>query len=423
MSYKIVIDPGHAPGNANRGPNGYFEYAGMWKLSNYLKPMLEQHGFSVNLTRTENQDPSLTARGRTVAGCDLFISQHSNAFNGSVRGVEVFYSLARPGDKMLAMAMAKAIAEHVVTPNRGAKTRESNNHKGQDHYTVILEAIRAGASHVLLVESGFHDNPLDEAFLLKDENLRALADTQAQVICEFFNVTDAHIGTPIIGPATATLNQAQDWAESKRATEVFIGLVGLYFLYAPLRGGVNPIVAYCQAAKETGYGRFGGVLDESFNNPCGLKTRQGGGCEDPSAHHRFESWDEGVKAHIDHLALYAGAEGYPLPGSPDPRHFPYLFGKCKTVESLSGNWAMTLTYGDHIVRMMNEVVNMPISEQPDETIIKSCAATVPDWQMVAFRKLVDLGVITSPEYWETRMSETVNDKDIEKPFAAPWIQF
>jgi N-acetylmuramoyl-L-alanine amidase len=37
---KVTIDPGHAPGNANRGPTGYYEYAGMWKLSNYLKNAL-----------------------------------------------------------------------------------------------------------------------------------------------------------------------------------------------------------------------------------------------------------------------------------------------------------------------------------------------------------------------------------------------
>ncbi len=27
MAIKIAIDPGHAPGNVNAGPNGYYEYA------------------------------------------------------------------------------------------------------------------------------------------------------------------------------------------------------------------------------------------------------------------------------------------------------------------------------------------------------------------------------------------------------------
>jgi N-acetylmuramoyl-L-alanine amidase len=42
LTKKIMIDPGHAPGNVNRGKNGYYEYAGMWELSLYLKAMLEK---------------------------------------------------------------------------------------------------------------------------------------------------------------------------------------------------------------------------------------------------------------------------------------------------------------------------------------------------------------------------------------------
>ncbi|SJU02468.1 Uncharacterised protein [Clostridioides difficile] len=62
-------------------------------------------------------------------------------------------------------------------------------------------------------------------------------------------------------------------------------------------------------------------MDESYNNPCGMKTSQGGSDTDPNAHQRFNSWDEGVQAHLDHLALYAGAKGYPKEGTYDPRHF------------------------------------------------------------------------------------------------------
>jgi len=60
---KVTIDPGHAPGNVNKGPTGYYEYAGMWKLSNYLKNALVRCGIDAKLSRTENEDPSLTDRG------------------------------------------------------------------------------------------------------------------------------------------------------------------------------------------------------------------------------------------------------------------------------------------------------------------------------------------------------------------------
>lgn len=157
-------------------------------------------------------------------------------------------------------------------------------------------------------------------------------------------------GTPILGPARATVEQAQAWARSRGATELFISLAPLYWEIAPQRGGVEPAGAYCQAAKETAFGRFGGVLDESFRNVCGMKTRQGGSNTDPNAHQRFASWEESVTAHCDHLALYAGAPGYPRADTPDPRHFPYLLGKARTYEELGGKWAPNPDYGRSIVR-------------------------------------------------------------------------
>ena len=48
------------------------------------------------------------------------------------------------------------------------------------------------------------------------------------------------------------------------------------------------------------------------------------------AHKRFDSWEDGISAHVDHLALYAGAAGYPKEGTLDPRHFESLFGRCPT---------------------------------------------------------------------------------------------
>ncbi|NPV72155.1 MAG: hypothetical protein HPY55_16235 [Firmicutes bacterium] len=157
-------------------------------------------------------------------------------------------------------------------------------------------------------------------------------------------------GTPILGPARATVEQAQAWARSRGATEQFVALAPLYWRLGPERGGVEPAGAYSQAAKEMAFGRFGGVVDPSFCNPCGLKTRQGGSNSDPNAHQRFASWEKGVIAHLDHLALYAGAPGYPRPDTPDPRHFPFLLGKARTYEELGGKWAPSPDYGRSIVR-------------------------------------------------------------------------
>src|SRR5690606_15184586 len=183
-----MIDPGHAPGYPNRGPTGYYEYAGMWKLSNFLKAALTRCGIQASLTRKENENPSLSARGRKAKGYDLFISEHSNAFNGTVRGVEVYYSLKRPNDKPHAEALATAVSRVMGNPSRGAKTRESTTTKGLDYYTVIRSAEAVGCPHIFLCENGFHDHPVEEAWLKQDSNLKKLAETQAEVICRILRV-------------------------------------------------------------------------------------------------------------------------------------------------------------------------------------------------------------------------------------------
>lgn len=160
--------------------------------------------------------------------------------------------------------------------------------------------------------------------------------------------------TYIVSTPRATVQQAKAWATAKGATDVFIDLADIVWDEAP-QVGVDPTVVYCQFAKETGFGKFGGILDETFMNPAGLKTPVGGSDTDHEAHQRFTSWEEGVQAQIDHLALYAGAPGYPKTFTPDPRHFPGLMGQAATVEALGGTWAINPTYGFEIVKMMMEL--------------------------------------------------------------------
>lgn len=158
----------------------------------------------------------------------------------------------------------------------------------------------------------------------------------------------------IISNSNTNVEQMKAWAIKKRANQLFVDLAPTYYNVA-VRTGIDPAVLYAQSAKETGYMKFGGVLDASFKNPCGLKITAGGDCKDPNAHKRFSTWDEGIQAQADHLALYAGQFGYPKSDSPDPRHFPYLRGSAKTVESLGGKWAPSKQYGTDLLNMVNEL--------------------------------------------------------------------
>ena len=188
---KVMIDPGHGSGSANKGLSGYYEYDGVWKISVYLKELLAEKGIRADLTKNWDQDPELYARGQKAKGYDLFISEHTNANNGAARGVEVFYDYSKPQDELFAEKLAGNIAAVMGNPNRGAKTRVyTEGGKIYNYYGIIRSASATDCKHIFLVENGFHDNPVDEAFLKFDENLKMIAQTQAETIFEIMSVKD-----------------------------------------------------------------------------------------------------------------------------------------------------------------------------------------------------------------------------------------
>lgn len=78
---KICLDAGHF-GKVNQSPvvRAYYESEMSWKLHNMLREELQRYGFEVVTTRADQKkDLGLEARGRKSAGCDLFLSIHSNA--------------------------------------------------------------------------------------------------------------------------------------------------------------------------------------------------------------------------------------------------------------------------------------------------------------------------------------------------------
>ena len=215
----------------------------------------------------------------------------------------------------------------------------------------------------------------------------------------------------IVSTVDTSLEAVEAWARSKNATETFIGLAKIYKKYAESRGGVNWVLAYVQAAKETGYGKFGGVLDESYHNPCGLKNPSGGGDYDPNAHKKFDNWEQGVIAHLDHLALYAAADGYPKTSyvdswkdealasneTYDPRHIGWfgttsgILGKAKDVLSLTGSWASDPNYGIELFRLYCDATNseyLPARsnlESPSNSeVITNGMLRIKGWALHAF---------------------------------------
>ena len=233
----------------------------------------------------------------------------------------------------------------------------------------------------------------------------------------------------IISDVDVSVESVEAWARSKNATETFVSLAKIYKQYGQARGGVNWVLAYVQAAKETGYGRFGGVLDESYHNPCGLKIPSGGDDYDPNAHKRFDNWEQGVIAHLDHLALYAGANGYPKTGyveswkdeglaaneTYDPRHIGWfgttsgILGKATNAIDLGAKWAPSSSYGVELFRLYCDAVKANYLEAKSNlespangTVISDGKLNIKGWALHAF------GIKEIKVYLEGELVGTLN---------------
>ena len=96
---------------------------------------------------------------------------------------------------------------------------------------------------------------------------------------------------------------------------------------------------------ETGYLRFGGLVQPDFHNYCGLGAMD---AEHPGE--KFETEELGVRAHIQHLQAYGTKEETRLNRELiDPRY--NWVHKTKYVEDiygLAGTWASDPLYGQKL---------------------------------------------------------------------------
>jgi hypothetical protein len=120
--------------------------------------------------------------------------------------------------------------------------------------------------------------------------------------------------------------------------------------------GIRGDIAFCQAAKETGWWRFTGLVQPEQNNYCGLGatgspatgTEDLGGADPARVSYQkdrhgafFSTPAAGVEAHIQHLYAYTSKE--PLPAGKvllDPRFVKVTRGNSPRWVDLGGKWAV-----------------------------------------------------------------------------------
>lgn len=154
--------------------------------------------------------------------------------------------------------------------------------------------------------------------------------------------------TPIVAESQVTLERAKEWAAERGAHQRFIDIADIYWKYGEITG-IRPEVLYAQAAKETGYGKYGGRVLPEQNNWAGIKTATAKG-DETYDHESFETPDDGVRAHFNHMSAYLGKE--PV-GEPHGRYHVACrtawAGTVTTVEELGNKWAPEHTYGYSLV--------------------------------------------------------------------------
>ena len=169
----------------------YYESDMSWKLHLKLKSALEARGMEVITTRTTQAgDLGLEARGKKSAGCDLFLSLHSNAAgNGVCESVDypvVFYPVSGKGIG-LAAELAECIHKTMGTLQPAQTRIRWNSAHNADYYGVIRFTAAFGVTGMIL-EHSFHTNTRMTTWLLDDENLKRLAAAEAAVLAEHYGL-------------------------------------------------------------------------------------------------------------------------------------------------------------------------------------------------------------------------------------------
>ena len=147
------------------------------------------------------------------------------------------------------------------------------------------------------------------------------------------------------GQLTATQLAAFFLSRNPDEDSAHITQFAQYYIDEAAAEGINSDVAFAQMCLETGFLKFGGLVQPDFHNYCGL-----GAMDTDHPGEIFETEELGVRAHIQHLQAYATKEETQLHKElVDPRY--NWVHKTKYIEDifgLTGTWATDPHYGEKI---------------------------------------------------------------------------
>jgi N-acetylmuramoyl-L-alanine amidase len=153
----IVVDPGHGGPDPGTIGNGIYEKHVTLPISLRLGRILQQMGYSVVYTRTEDIDLDLEPRVRLAerVNAEVFVSVHANALearSAEVSGVETYHARGSSISRQLASFVHDQVISGTGALDRGVR--------GAGFYVIKHTSMPA-----ILVETGFVTNPREAANL------------------------------------------------------------------------------------------------------------------------------------------------------------------------------------------------------------------------------------------------------------------
>lgn len=184
---RILLDAGHSPRrkvpyDGAIGPTGFLEYEATLALAEELKPLLEEQGATVILTRHGNNRKSLQERYEQALAenAHIFVSLHYNALPETVnplarpRGYSVYYNY--PHSFKLAQAVYQSFTKNVKLPDNGMIAND------------ILFIPRIPQMPSILVENAYLILPEQEEMARTEEGRHSLVQALYEGILNFYGV-------------------------------------------------------------------------------------------------------------------------------------------------------------------------------------------------------------------------------------------
>jgi len=173
----IVVDPGHGGRDVGAVGNGIFEANVVLAISLKVGRILQEMGYAVVYTRTDNTEVELQPRVNLAerVKANVFISIHANSLESrlsGVSGVETFYAPGVSVSGRLASFVQNQIINSTGARNRGVKTAR-------------FHVIRRTSMPSILIETGFVTNPQESANLNNPTYQERMAAAIARGVDQF----------------------------------------------------------------------------------------------------------------------------------------------------------------------------------------------------------------------------------------------